>query len=340
MPRARRRGRAARTSSIGGPPDPDATVYLVTGGAGFIGSNIVEALVKSGTAVRVLDNLANGRRENLTAFADRVEWIEDDIRDPAACKRAVSGVRVVLHLAALGSVPRSIADPATSNDVNVTGTLNVLIAARDAGVKRVVFSSSSSVYGENPTLPKREDLATLPISPYAVSKLAAESYTRVFARVYGLETVSLRYFNVFGPRQRSDSPYAAVIPLFMQSALEGKPLPINGDGLQSRDFTYVTNVVRANLLAATAAGVSGGTYNIACGERYSLLDIVEALAEAAGRPLARDHRAPRAGDVRHSQADISAAAKDLGYRVEVGFREGLALTWRAFLTAQGAGSTS
>jgi nucleoside-diphosphate-sugar epimerase len=309
-------------------------VYLVTGGAGFIGSNIVEALVNSGTPVRVLDNLANGKRENLAAFGDRVEWLEGDVRDPAACKRAVSGASVVLHLAALGSVPRSIADPATSNDVNVTGTLNVLIAARDAGVNRVVFSSSSSVYGENPTLPKREDLATLPISPYAVSKLAAESYTRVFAKVYGLETVSLRYFNVFGPRQRADSPYAAVIPLFMQSALEGRPLPINGDGLQSRDFTYVTNVVRANLLAATVPAVKGGTYNIACGERYSLLDIVEALAEAAGRPLARDHRPPRAGDVRHSQADISAAEADLGYRVEVGFREGLARTWRAFLATR------
>lgn len=315
-------------------------MYLVTGGAGFIGSNIVEALVRSGVAVRVLDNLANGKRENLAAFGDRVEWVEGDIRDPSACERAVSGASVVLHLAALGSVPRSIADPATSNEVNVTGTLNVLIAARNAGVKRVVFSSSSSVYGENPTLPKREDLATLPISPYAVSKLAAESYTRVFSKVYDLETVSLRYFNVFGPRQRADSPYAAVIPLFMQSALEGRPLPINGDGLQSRDFTYVTNVVRANLLAATVPGVAGRTYNIACGERYSLLDIVDALAEAAGRPLARDHRPPRAGDVRHSQADISASETDLGYRVEVGFREGLALTWRAFLAAQGGAFSS
>jgi nucleoside-diphosphate-sugar epimerase len=315
-------------------------VYLVTGGAGFIGSNIVEALVQSGIAVRVLDNLANGKRENLTAFEGRVEWLEGDIRDLEVCRRAVSGVNVVLHLAALGSVPRSIADPATSNEVNVAGTLNVLIAARDAGVGRVVFSSSSSVYGENPTLPKREDLATLPISPYAVSKLAAESYTRVFSKVYGLETVSLRYFNVFGPRQRADSPYAAVIPLFMQAALEGHPLPINGDGLQSRDFTYVSNVVRANLLAATVPGVAGRTYNIACGERYSLLDIVHALAAAAGRELACDHRPPRAGDVRHSQADISVAERELGYRVEVGFGEGLARTWRAFLAAQPAGSNS
>jgi UDP-N-acetylglucosamine 4-epimerase len=315
-------------------------VHLVTGGAGFIGSNIVEALVQSGTAVRVLDNLANGKRENLAAFGGRIEWMEGDIRDLEVCKRAVNGVSVVLHLAALGSVPRSIADPAISNEVNVNGTLNVLIAARDAGVKRLVFSSSSSVYGENPTLPKHEGLLTIPISPYAVSKLAAESYTRVFSHVYGLETVSLRYFNVFGPRQRADSPYAAVIPLFMQAALERRPLPIDGDGLQSRDFTHVANVVRANLLAATVPGVGGRTYNIACGARYSLLDIVQALGEAAGRDLQCEHRPPRAGDVRHSQADISAAEGELGYRVEVGFHEGLARTWRAFVAAQEAGSAS
>jgi nucleoside-diphosphate-sugar epimerase len=312
-------------------------VFLVTGGAGFIGSNIVEALVASGRAVRVLDNLANGRRENLDALGSRVEWMEGDIRDPDACRRAVAGVEVVLHLAALGSVPRSIADPATSNDVNVGGTLNILIAARDAKVRRVVYSSSSSVYGDNPTLPKHEDLATSPISPYAVTKLAAEHYTRVFARVYGLETVSLRYFNVFGPRQRADSPYAAVIPLFMQAARDRTPLPINGDGLQSRDFTYVTNVVSANLLAASAPGVSGRAFNVACGERYSLLDIVDALSAAVGRPLECQHLAARIGDVRHSQADVSAASRDLGYRVEVGFRDGLMRTWREFDAAQSGG---
>ena len=308
-------------------------MYLVTGGAGFIGSNIVEALVAAGQPVRVLDDFSNGRRENLTPFGARVESIQGDIRDLDACRRAVVGVEVVLHLAALGSVPRSVADPATSNEVNVTGTLNVLIAARDAKVKRLVYSSSSSVYGDNPTLPKHESLATAPISPYAVSKLAAENYTRVFSKVYGLETVSLRYFNVFGPRQRADSPYAAVIPLFMQAARERKPLPINGDGLQSRDFTYVANVVRANLAAATAANVSGGVFNIACGERYSLLDIVDAIAAACGHPLERDHRPARVGDVRHSEADISSAQKQLGYRVEVSFREGLARTWRAFIGA-------
>jgi len=312
-------------------------VYLVTGGAGFIGSNIVEALVGAGKPVRVLDNLSNGRRENLASFGPRVEAIEGDIRDLDACRRAAAGVEVVLHLAALGSVPRSVSDPSTSNDVNITGTLNVLIAARDAQVKRVVYSSSSSLYGDNPALPKHEALATSPISPYAVTKLAAENYTRVFANVYGLETVSLRYFNVFGPRQRADSPYAAVIPLFMQAARERRPLPINGDGLQSRDFTYVTNVVQANLAAATAAGVSGQVFNIACGERYSLLDIVDALSAACGYPLVRDHRPARSGDVRHSQADIARAVEQLGYRVEVGFREGLARTWRAFIAAQAAG---
>jgi UDP-glucose 4-epimerase len=208
-----------------------------------------------------------------------------------------------------------------------------LIAARDARARRLVNSSSSSVYGENPVLPKHESLATAPISPYAVSKLAAENYARVFAKVYGLETVSLRYFNVFGPRQRADSPYAAVIPLFMQAARERRPLPINGDGLQSRDFTYVSNVVHANLAAATAAGVSGSVFNIACGERYSLIDIVDALATACGHALEREHRPARVGDVRHSQADIARAAKQLGYRVEVGFREGLARTWRAFVGA-------
>lgn len=309
-------------------------MYLVTGGAGFIGSNIVEQLVSDGEDVRVLDNLANGKRENLATFGEAVDWIEGDVRDPDACRRACEGAEYVLHLAALGSVPRSIADPVTSNDVNAGGTLNVLVAARDAGVRRVVYSSSSSVYGDNPTLPKGEHLSTSPISPYAVSKLAGEAYARVFAGVYGLETVSLRYFNVFGPRQRADSPYAAVIPLFMQSALDGCPLPIHGDGLQSRDFTYVSNVVSANLLAARTPGVGGRVFNIACGGRHSLLDIVAALAKASGRALTCDHRPSRPGDVRHSEADIAAASRELGYRVGVGFDEGLARTWHAFVATQ------
>jgi UDP-glucose 4-epimerase len=307
-------------------------VYLVTGGAGFIGSNIIETLLANGEQVRVLDNFSNGLESNLTEFADSIEIVSGDIRDADIVGRAVKGASVVLHLAALGSVPRSIDDPVTSNDVNVGGTMNVLCAARDADVERLVFSSSSSVYGENPTLPKTESLATAPISPYAVSKLAAESYTRVFARVYDIETVVLRYFNVFGPRQRPDAAYAAVIPLFMQAALDGAPVPINGDGTQSRDFTFVENVVRANLLAATApAQASGGVYNVACGGRFSLLDIVEELEKLSGKALSRNHLPPRAGDIPHSEASIDAARRDLGYEVGVSFAEGLARTWENFV---------
>jgi UDP-glucose 4-epimerase len=217
--------------------------------------------------------------------------------------------------------------------VNVVGTLNVLIAARDAGVRRLVYSSSSSVYGDNPHLPKHEGLATSPISPYAASKLAGENYTRAFHSVYGMETVSLRYFNVFGPRQRPDSPYSAVIPLFMGWAMAKEPLVINGDGCQSRDFTYVGNVVQANLAAARAEGVAGRVFNVACGQRYSLLDLVGALEKACGGPLERDHREARPGDVRHSEADISAARQALGYSVETAFGDGLEKTWQAFKTA-------
>lgn len=311
-------------------------MYLVTGGAGFIGSNIVATLLEQGERVRVLDNFSNGLESNLTPFVDSIEIVSGDVRDADVVRRAVDGATIVLHLAALGSVPRSIDDPATSNDVNVCGTINVLNAARECGVRRVVFSSSSSVYGENPILPKDESLATLPISPYAVSKLAGEAYTRVFARVYELETVALRYFNVFGPRQRPDAAYAAVIPLFMRAALDGTPVPINGDGTQSRDFTYVDNVVSANLLAATApASVSGGVYNIACGGRFSLLDIVAELEKLSGKSLQRDHLPPRAGDIPHSEAAIEAARRDLGYEVRVGFAEGLSRAWNSFVAQYG-----
>jgi len=305
-------------------------MYLVTGGAGFIGSNIVESLLKADEQVRILDDLSNGLKSNIESFAADVEFVEGDIRDPEVCAKAVAGVSVVFHLAALGSVPRSIEDPVTSNQVNVDGTLNVLIAARDAGVERLVYSSSSSVYGDNPALPKHEGLATAPISPYAVTKLAAENYTRVFSRVYDLQTVCLRYFNVFGPRQRPDAAYAAVIPLFMRAALDRGTVTVFGDGEQSRDFTFVENVVRANLLAARADGASGRVFNIACGERYSLLDIVAAIEAVAGRELPRQHLEPRSGDVRHSEADISAAREALGYDVAVGFREGIARTWEIF----------
>ncbi len=304
--------------------------YLVTGGAGFIGSNIVEELLRCGEEVRVLDDLSNGIAANLEPFDKGIEFIRGDIRDQATVADAVRGVEIVLHLAALGSVVRSVEDPARSNDVNVRGTLTVLLAAREAGVRRVVFSSSSSVYGENPALPKHETLATLPISPYAVSKLAAESYTRVFSRVYGLETVCLRYFNVFGPRQRPDSPYAAVIPLFMQRAMDGAPLVIYGDGKQSRDFTYVSNVVQANLRAAVAADGVGGVFNVACGSHTSLLELVGILESIVGRSLETVHEAPRVGDVRDSEADVTRARECLGYDPEIDFAEGLRRTWEDF----------
>ena len=312
-------------------------MYLVTGGAGFIGSNIVEELLRRGEPVRVLDDFSNGQRSNLEPFGDRVEVVEGDIRDFESVRGAMNGAVYVLHLAALGSVPRSIEDPITSNDVNVSGTLNVLVAARDAGVQRLVYSSSSSVYGASPTLPKHEDQATAPVSPYATSKLAAENYTRAFARVYGIETVCLRYFNVFGPRQRPDSAYAAVIPKFMHWAMDGEPLVIHGDGLQSRDFTYVANVVQANLLAATSPGVSGRVFNVACGDRYTLLDLADALERAVGRPLERQHVDARAGDVRNSLADSTAASEAMGYEVLVPFAEGLERTWKAFVETHGGG---
>ncbi len=306
-------------------------MILVTGGAGFIGSNIVEALLARGDEVRVIDDFSNGLRSNIEDLGGDVDLLECDIRDSDAVARAMVGVDGVLHLAALGSVPRSIDDPATSHAVNVNGTLNVLIAARDAGVRRLVYSSSSSVYGANPALPKVETLPTAPVSPYAASKLAAENYTRVFAGIYGLETVSLRYFNVFGPRQRPDSAYAAVIPAFMHCALASTSASIDGDGEQTRDFTYVANVVRANLLALEAgAEVVGDVFNVACGERYSLLDILAAIEDASGKRVERVHGPPRQGDVRDSLADISKAEKSLGYSPVVSFGDGMGLTWQAF----------
>jgi len=302
----------------------------VTGGAGFIGSHLVAELVARGEAVRVFDDFSTGLARNLDSFGTNIEIVRGDLRDAAAVAGAARGVTHVLHLGALGSVPRSVEDPATSNDVNINGTLNVLVAARDAGAERVVFSSSSSVYGANPEVPKRVGMITDPVSPYAVTKQAAESYTRVFWRIYGLPTVALRYFNVFGENQRPDSAYAAVIPKFMDWAMRGEPLVIHGDGLQSRDFTYVDNVVSANLLAATAEDVSGEVFNIACGGSYSLVDIADALERALGRPLVRHHVESRAGDVRRSLADIGPAARQLGYRVLIDFDEGLARTWASF----------
>ncbi|MFY9610931.1 MAG: SDR family oxidoreductase [Blastocatellia bacterium] len=300
--------------------------YLVTGGAGFIGSHIVERLARAGHRVRVLDNLFSGKEANLETIEGDVELIRADIRDVQAVADATRGVEVIFHQAALGSVPRSVADPVTTHAVNLTGTVNLLVAARDANVRRVVYASSSSVYGETAALPKHEELTPQPLSPYALSKLAAEHYISVFHRVYGLEAVSLRYFNIFGPRQDPESEYAAVVPRFVTALLEGKRPVIYGDGLQSRDFTYVENVVDANLLAAEAEGAAGEAFNVACGGRYSLLDLLGRLKGIIGRGIEPLHEAARTGDVRNSQASLEKAQKGLGYQASIDFEEGLRRT--------------
>jgi nucleoside-diphosphate-sugar epimerase len=301
---------------------------LVTGGAGFIGSHLVDRLLRDGHDVVVLDNLSTGRRENLAEAADAVEFVEGDIRDLDAIRAAIRGADVVYHQAALPSVPRSIEAPADSHAANATGTLNVLIAAREADVRRVVYASSSSVYGDTPTLPKREEMAPSPLSPYAVSKLAGELYCRVFHHVYGLETVALRYFNVFGPRQAPDSAYAAVIPLFIQKLLDGRVPRIFGDGEQTRSFAYVADVVDANVRAAVSEGAAGRAINIAGKERISINDLDRALRDAV--PAAprgpADYGPPRPGDVRHSYADLSAAEELLGYSPRTSLAEGLRRT--------------
>ena len=288
-------------------------LYLVTGGAGFIGSHLVEELLKRGESVRVFDNLSTGRRQNLAPFLPHIEFIEGDIRDAHAVQRAMHGVSFVLHQAALPSVPRSVQDPLSSNAVNVDGTLNVLWAAKHNGVQRVVYASSSSVYGNVDVSPKHEDLTPAPASPYAVSKLAAEFYCRVFFQIYGLETVALRYFNVFGPRQDPDSPYAAVIPIFIKRLRAGLPPIINGDGTQTRDFTFVANVVHANLLACTAPRAPGNVMNIACGSSISLLSLAAELNRILGTNIAPQHGPPRPGDVLHSCADIRRAQHLISY---------------------------
>ncbi len=309
-------------------------LVLVTGGGGFIGSNLVEALLRRGDDVRVIDNFATGRRENLAgaegwaaAGGGRFELLEGDIRDGETVRRAVEGCDVVLHQAAIPSVARSVADPLTSHGVNVDGTLNLLLAARDLGVKRFVMASSSSLYGESPTLPKVETMCPDPISPYGLDKLAAETYCRLFHRLYGLGTVALRYFNVFGPRQDPSSEYSAVIPKFTAALLAGRAPTIFGDGEQTRDFTYIENVVRANLLAAEAPDEAcGEAYNVACGERISLLDLARRLGRITGREIPPVHGDPRPGDIRHSLADIGKARRLLGYEPRVGLDEGLERT--------------
>ncbi len=300
--------------------------YLVTGGAGFIGGHLVEALVRRDARVRVFDNLSTGSRSNLTAVGGDVEFLEGDIRDLDAVRRAMAGVDVVLHQAAVPSVQRSLDDPLTTNAVNVDGTLNVLVAARDAGVQRVVAASSSSVYGDTAVLPKVETMAADPRSPYAVSKLAAERYCRAFTIGYGLPTVALRYFNVFGPRQDPESHYAAVIPRFIAAMLQEESPVLYGDGQQSRDFTYIENVIHANLLAADAPTDVSGIYNVATGTRITLLDVVAQLGDLLAVQIPVQHAAARRGDVRHSQASIDAIASALGYAPRVDFASGLAQT--------------
>jgi UDP-glucose 4-epimerase len=296
---------------------------LVTGGAGFIGSHLVDALLARGFRVRVLDNFSTGRLANLAAVQHRIELISGDLTDLPLVREATRGVEFVFHQAALASVPRSVADPLATHHACATGTLHVLLAAREAGVRRVIYAGSSSAYGNTPHLPKRELDPTFPLSPYAASKLAGEHYCVAFTQAYGLETVRLRYFNVFGPRQSAGSPYSAVIPLFIEALLAGRRPVIHGDGLQSRDFTYVDDVVQANLLAAEAPHVVGKVYNIACGRRTTLLDLVAILNTLLGTHVEPTHTKSRPGDVKHSQADITRAQTDLGYCPCVDLRQGL-----------------
>lgn len=300
--------------------------YLVTGGAGFIGSNLVRALLARGDSVRVLDDLSTGRVSNLDDVRERIVFLEGSITDLETCREAVAGVDYVLHQAALPSVPRSVQDPITSNAVNVGGTLNMLVAARDAQVTRFVYAGSSSAYGNTPTLPKVESMPGQPMSPYAIAKYTGELYCRAFFRLYGLETVVLRYFNIFGPYQDPGSPYSAVIPKFIGALLRGEAPVIHGDGTQSRDFTYIDNAVAANLLACTAPNAAGAVINCACGERTDLNTLAALLGEIIGADVSPRHEAARAGDVQHSLADMSKARDVLEYAPKVSLREGLTKT--------------
>ena len=299
--------------------------YLVTGGAGFIGSHLAEELVARGQRVRVVDSLITGKRHNLQHLPS-VEFIEGDLSEPALAERAVEGIDYVLHQAAIPSVPRSVKDPVTSNRANIDASLNVLVAARDARVKRVVYAGSSSAYGDTPTLPKREDMPPSPLSPYALQKLVAEQYCQMFTRLYGLETVTIRYFNVFGPRQDPGSPYSGVISLFSTALLEGRQPVIYGDGEQTRDFTYVANVVDGVLRACEAPHASGEVINVATGGRISLNELLKTMNRIVGTSLDAIYKEPRHGDVRDSQADISKAKRLLGYEPSVGLEDGLRRT--------------
>ncbi|MCB9647197.1 MAG: SDR family oxidoreductase [Deltaproteobacteria bacterium] len=308
--------------------------YLVTGGAGFIGSNLVERLIAQGASVRVLDDFSTGKRENLAPFMDQIELFEGSIEDFALTKRAAEGVDYILHQAALPSVPKSIQLPRETNNINIGGIVNLLVSARDAGVKRFVFAASSSAYGNTETLPKVETMPAQPLSPYAIQKLAGEMYCRVFFEQYGLQTVALRYFNIFGPRQDPTSFYSAVIPKFVTACLDDEAPTIYGDGETSRDFTFIDNVVQANLKACTAPDkCAGQVMNIACGGRVTLTQLANGIREALGRGKPPHYAEERAGDVKHSMADISRARELIGYDPTVGFEEGLAKTI-AWYTAQ------
>ncbi len=311
------------------------TQYLVTGGAGFIGSHLSEELVRRGHQVRVADSLVTGKRSNL-AHLPSVELLEGDVSDLAFAHRAVAGVDYVLHQAALPSVPRSVKDPITSNRANVDGTLNILVAARDAGVRRVIFAGSSSAYGNTVTSPKHEDMPTSPLSPYALQKVVGEQYLQMFTSLYGLETVTIRYFNVFGPRQDRSSPYSGVISLFASALLENRAPTIYGDGEQSRDFTYVANVVDGVLRACEATGASGRIINVATGTSISLNALFEAMRKLIGATVTPEYAGPRAGDVRDSLADLRLAKEILGYKPIVPFEEGLRRTveWYRSLPAK------
>jgi nucleoside-diphosphate-sugar epimerase len=306
--------------------------FLVTGGAGFIGSNTVDELVRCGHSVVVFDDLSTGKEENLEGVRDEIEFIHGSVTDIDRVRAACEGTDYVLHLAARTSVPRSVKDPLETNRVNVDGTLNVLVAARDAKARRVVFAGSSSVYGETRTLPKRESITPAPISPYGASKLAGEVYGRAFHRTYGLEFVVLRYFNVFGPRQDPGSPYSGVLSRFNAAILNEARPTVYGDGEQSRDFTYVANIVEANLLACEASEAPGLVLNAGTGNRYTLNQTLSVLEKITGRPIKAKYAPTRQGDIRHSQADIMLAQEKLGYKPRVGFEEGLKRTWQWYCT--------
>lgn len=303
--------------------------YLVTGGAGFIGSHIVERLAREGQSVRVLDNFATGQRKNIASFADKIELIEGDLRNKADCARACAGVQIIFHEGAVPSVPVSVENPVTSHEANIDGTFNILMAARDAGVQRLIYAASSSAYGDQPELPKRETARPDPLSPYAVNKLVGEYYLSVFNKCWGLETISLRYFNVFGPRQDPRSQYAAAIPAFVTAIMRDKSPIIYGDGEQTRDFTYIDNVVHANLLAAQAPKLSGEVVNIACGERVSVNQIIAEINTLLGKNVPSRYVDERPGDVKHSLADVSMARRIIGFEPVVGFADGLrrAIDW-------------